>query len=89
MPLGGLDRIFRRAAAFGENAREPVLGNAVAVQRRLTEDHRRGLFVLGHTVAVKQAMPNSTCASALSASAASPHSRVASFMSFATPRPCL
>jgi hypothetical protein len=54
VPLGGLDRIFRRAAAFGENAREPVLGNAVAVQRRLTEDHRRGLFVLGHTVAVEQ-----------------------------------
>ena len=46
-PLGGLDRNFRSAAAFGEDAREPILRHRIAVQSRLTENDRRRLFVFG------------------------------------------
>ena len=54
VPFGRLDRIGRRAAALGEDAREPVLGDGAAAQRRLAEQRRGGLFVLGDAVAVEQ-----------------------------------
>ncbi len=51
-PFGGFDRIDRRADAAEQDARQPVLGDGAAVQRRLAEDRGGGLLVRRDTVAV-------------------------------------
>ena len=46
--------IFRRAAAVGEDARQPILRDRVAAQRGLAKQRRGRLFVLGDAVAIEE-----------------------------------
>src|SRR4029077_8227146 len=54
VPLDGLHRIGLRAPPYRENAGETVLRHRVALARRLRQQDRRQVFVLGHTRPVEQ-----------------------------------